>query len=286
MTGRDIALTGVPRGGTTLACQLLGDCEGTVALFEPMDVLRVPADIDGAIDAIGAFYGEMRHRLTSDGTGISKHRDGVVPDNPFDQTGGAGTLRRDRTERGMIDAGLQHDDFTLVVKHNALFTGLLPELASRLPVLAIVRNPLAVLASWNTVDLPVGEGRLPAGERIDPDLRARLQITAGKLERQCIVLDWFFGRFRVHLAPTSVLRYEDMVATHGRRLWDAAGLKASPRTDLRTRNASPVYAGSHVARLAESLARARTEGHANWSAWYTDADVNTLAEELSAGTTR
>ena len=33
----DLALTGIPRGGTTLACRLLGQATGCVALFEPID---------------------------------------------------------------------------------------------------------------------------------------------------------------------------------------------------------------------------------------------------------
>ena len=42
MSGRQLALTGVPRSGTTLCCRLLGMARGTVALFEPMDVAWLP----------------------------------------------------------------------------------------------------------------------------------------------------------------------------------------------------------------------------------------------------
>lgn len=284
MKRRDIALTGVPRGGTTLACQLLGECENTVSLFEPMDVTQVPFDDDGALEAISAFYTEMRLRLRHDGKGVSKHRGGAVPDNPFDQSRTPGALRRDRTERGLIELGRQPEDFTLVIKHNALFSGLLPRLADHLPVLAIVRNPLAVLASWNTVDLPVGHGRLPAGERLDARLRARLDDTDDKIERQCVILDWFFSRFHEHLTPECVLRYEDVVATQGAVLRRAADLRGPPRDDLKTRNVSPVYSGSHIARLADGLRYARSVGQSSWSRWYSDADIQSLAIRLAAGT--
>ena len=36
MSGRDLVLTGIPRGGTTLACRLLVFCDDSVALFEPL----------------------------------------------------------------------------------------------------------------------------------------------------------------------------------------------------------------------------------------------------------
>ena len=37
MRENDVVITGLPRGGTTLACELLNAVENTVALDEPMD---------------------------------------------------------------------------------------------------------------------------------------------------------------------------------------------------------------------------------------------------------
>ncbi len=283
MKPRNIALTGVPRGGTTLACQLLGGCENTVSLFEPMDVAGVPANVERAIGAIDAFYADIRERLTREGIGISKHRGGVVPDNPFDQDREPGMLRLDRTERGPILVGRQREDFNLVIKHNAMFVALLPDLAARWPTLAVVRNPLAVLASWNSVDLPVTRGRLPAGERLDPRLHGLLEETPGRLERQLIILEWFFSRIRDYLAAESILRYEDIVASHGRSLWTAADLMAPPRLDLRVRNASPVYAESDITRLLDGLTRAKSHDRASWAAWYADDEIHALAGQLLSG---
>ena len=68
-------------------------------------------------------------------------------------------LRRFRGEWGeiAIDKPLSAR-FTLLIKHNALFAALLPRLTESFPCLALVRNPLSVLASWQTVDLPVHPG--------------------------------------------------------------------------------------------------------------------------------
>ena len=65
--------------------------------------------------------------------------------------------------------------FDLVVKHNALFTALLPDLLSAFPVYGIVRNPLAVLASWNAVNLPVKQG----GHSCGREVRHCTQVAAG-----------------------------------------------------------------------------------------------------------
>ncbi|WP_330970763.1 hypothetical protein, partial [Lysobacter sp. A3-1-A15] len=117
----------------------------------------------------------------------------------------------------------------LVIKHNAAFTALLPQLRERFQTRAIVRHPLSVLASWNSVDLPVSRGHIPAGERLDAALAAQLQAEPERLRRQLIVLEWFFARFATALAPAEVLRYEDIVATQGEALRASAGL--SGRSD-------------------------------------------------------
>ena len=60
-TGRDIALTGMPRSGTTLACAILSQCTNTVALSEAMDVGALPADDRAAaVDMVQAFFDDAR----------------------------------------------------------------------------------------------------------------------------------------------------------------------------------------------------------------------------------
>ena len=101
--------------------------------------------------------------------------------------------------------------FTLLIKHNALFAALLPRLTETFSCLALVRNPLSVLASWQTVDLPVHRGRIPAGEELDGDLHWALEREPEVLRRQLIVLDWFFGQFHAHLEPRRT--------SSGTRMW-------------------------------------------------------------------
>ena len=79
--------------------------------------------------------------------------------------------------------------FTLLIKHNALFAALLPWLPPSFSCVALVRNPLAVLASWQTVDLPVHQGRIPAGEQFDHHLHRTLEREPGVLQRQIVILD-------------------------------------------------------------------------------------------------
>ena len=266
LSGRNIVLTGVPRGGTTLACQLLGACSDTVALFEPMNVNKLPTqDPDRAVTEIAEFFNFARARALQDGVVPSKQVDGRLPDNLFanerDDLGRRPMLARP----GFLSLDPRpNPGFTLVVKHNAAFTALLPALTARFETLAIVRHPLAILSSWHSVDLPVSHGRLPAAERLDPSLADALDAEPRLLSRQLIVLDWFYSRFDRLLPEAAVLRYEDIIASQGELLRSSARLKGASGTQMIERNANPAYGSVIVERATASL----LEKGGYWQRWY------------------
>lgn len=276
MSGRDIALTGVPRSGTTLCCNLLGQAKNTVALFEPMPVHRLPLQRDAAIQQVQAFFAQSRQRLLASGMASSQQVGGQVPDNPFSSQRDDAGQRRREAELGdiRIDKPLT-SGFTLVVKHNAAFTALLPELAQAFDCYAVIRNPLAVLASWNSVALPVASGRLPAGERLDPLLAARLEAEPELLARQLVLLDWLFSRFADQLPATRVLRYEAVVASRAAEL-AAITEVAVPALPLRSRNSSALYDRATALLHAERLRR----DAGAWRAFYSDDDIDSVLESM------
>lgn len=279
MSPRNLALTGVPRSGTTLCCRLLGQAAGTVALFEPMDVAALPSARGAALDRIEAFYAEQRVSLASDGSAWSQQVDGRVPDNPFASERTADGQRRREAERGRIRLGAPvAPGFVLAIKHNAAFTALLPELAERFETCAVVRNPLAVLASWHSVDLPVAQGRLPAGEHFDRDLARRLDAEPDPVSRQLLLLDWLFVRYHDCLPQARVLAYEDVVASGGGVLAQAFGVDLAPQA-LHGRNANRLYSVDTCERLALRLQR----DAGAWRTRYGDADVEALLRRMRDG---
>jgi len=84
---------------------------------------------------------------------------------------------------------------------------------ARFAFFAVIRNPLAVLLYWHSVDLPVSRG-LPARSRA----RRASDARGDCMERQLAILDWFCDRFARSLPPEWILRYEALVATGGRAL--------------------------------------------------------------------
>jgi len=159
--------------------------------------------------------------------------------------------------------------FTLFVKHNSAFAGVLPDLSRRAPVYGIVRNPLAILASWNTVPFPVSRGHAHAAERFEPRLAQSLARLADVHARQLHLLQWFFDRLQEVLGSSRIVRYEDIIASEGSVLQVIHPSAAAVKTPLASRNHSKVYDEKTMNELGRRLLG--TDG-AFWN-FYDRADV-------------
>jgi hypothetical protein len=279
--GCNILLTGLPRSGTNLSCALLNQVEQTVALAEPMDVAALgrTSGRSEAMWVIERFLQVQRHSLLSRGTALTRHSGGQVRDNFFASVADADGLRRSHSERGAIDFGKPLDpDFRLIVKHPAVFTGLLPEVAESFPCFALIRNPLSVLASWNSNQIPVREGRAPAAEGVDPQLRSTLDGISSCESRQLYLLDWFFRRFHECLPSAHLIRYEVLISTRGRALSVIAPNAQTLDEALTSRNASPLYGWGSQHDLVQRLLD--SEG-AYWRFYRREEVVNLFESALS-----
>ncbi|MBD1389795.1 sulfotransferase [Neiella sp. HB171785] len=232
MASSKLLLTGIPRSGTTLSCKLLNERSDVVALHEPINpqLIATDASAQQAVDYIRSRIDFFDQSIVS-GTPFS-HGDkgGLGVDNPVGQTVRDG-VRAVRSVRGEIQLPARPSkSFSLVVKQNALFTALLPQLLKHYQVVTIVRNPIDVLLSWMTVDLPVNTGHIPAGERFAPELASELAAESDVLQRQLIIYQWFSEQFATHDVPT--VRYEDLIETSGTALDRALGLRVIERASL------------------------------------------------------
>src|SRR6266700_5335793 len=277
---RNVLITGTPRSGTTLICSLLNKLPDTVALHEPMNVWDFAECRDGGAvaDLIENFCAETRTSLHEHGFAISKHVRGKIPNNvAADQVNRAGTRLR-YTEHGpvSVDKPLSQN-FTLVVKHPAAFSALLEVLSQRFECYAIIRNPLATLASWNSLDrFPLKDGHSPIGEKLDVDLARDLANKTDVIERQIHILEWFYDRFRRFLPERALIKYEDLIASRGRELAKFFPAAAELDEDLSSKNANKYYDRTLMADLGERLLR--REGPI-WNL-YCKSDVEGLLRDL------
>ncbi len=254
----DVILTGLPRSGSTLTCHLLNRCADTVALHEPIPMADLAREFSGGalVAEVARFYDDTRRSLLATRRAVSKLVGGKVPDNTFGEArGGHENLRRSLATHGEVSFEGKElaPDFLLAIKHNAGFAAMLAGLIGRFACFGIVRHPLAVLASWNSVNLAVQQGHVPVGEQIDPGLRSALELIGDRTERQLYIVEWFFERFGRLLPRASILRYEDVVRTGGKALaviTPAAGGLDEP---LASKNKNPAYDGERVAELGRKL---------------------------------
>jgi len=272
-------LTGIPRSGSSLACRLAGQLPDFVALSEPIARpefagLTMPSE---GLATIERFDRQTRGRIATRRRARTIHVDGRLADNVVDADAVDGLRRRQVAQAEIdIDKPLS-DGFSLLIKHNALFAALLPQLTASFRCIGLVRNPLAVLASWQTVDMPVNRGRIPAGEQFDPDLRASLDHDPDTLARQLTILNWFFAQYGDELAAEQILRYETLVANGGKALFGLLGHQNATRVPLTSRNDHAFYRDVDVDRLLAALLHRRGA----WTRFYSRTDCEAVAERLA-----
>lgn len=271
MTLENWLLTGIPRGGTSVCTRLLAELPDTVALSEPLqnsDFTDCP-DPTSAAARIAERLAQIRRQVVEEGTAPALNVSGQLSDQRVEAPGGNAGLRRPQGHVSDIPvAASLSGDFRLVVKQNALFTALLGELRKHFHCLALVRNPLEVLASWQTVDLPVNRGRLPAGERYDAALSGALDATENVLERQLLILDWFFARYRESLPGERILRFEQVRESGAQVLAEALGIEGPAAEPLAREPLAQRFPHLDL----QALLSAILQGPTTWRHFYAEAD--------------
>jgi len=248
-------LTGLPRSGTTLVCALLNQLPDAVALVEPMG-FGDTRDPGQSIAEIEAFAAQSRRRALQDGMMLTKAYAGTVPGDTMAPAGTAGGLRREIAAISLIPIGKElSKDFNLFIKNPGWFTALAEPLCARYPVFAFVRNPLAVLASWQCVDIPPHYGRASGAEQFDRALSSRLDQVSDDIERQVELMSWFLQVY-ARLGTARVLRFEDLIAEPAGTLARLHRRSGEIRYPIEQRTIEERYPNVDLARLAAALRRA------------------------------
>ena len=284
MNQNNIVLTGLPRSGTTLTCYLLNKLPSTVALHEPIAPGRfADAEDEGAVlEGLERFFRRMRRMIRREKVAVSKNVGGRITDNAYEQErSGSGLRAQTRgkgTEKGklVIDKELKKD-FLLIVKQPALFSALLPVLAQRFPCYAIVRNPLSVLASWNSVDHKVREGHSRGAELYDEGLRCELASTEDRLNRQLLLLSWWYERFYTTLDEDHIIRYENIVSSGGGALSAITPAAKTLHEPLSSQNLNALYDREEMRKLGNML----LDQERTYWRFYPRESIEKLIEEIA-----
>ncbi len=273
---KNILLTGLPRSGTTLTVSLLNRGRNVVALHEPIKFSEYKVFGDCAVSELNRYFSETREKILVDGFVGTKVVAGGGS-NPFGSVRDTSGKRVSLSRHEMLEVTKKlTSEFTLIIKHPMLITALLPVLKESFPVYATIRNPLANILSWNSVSAPVSIGRVPAAEARDLELKQRLDSESNCINRQLLISDWMFRRYKDELPSRSVIRYEDIVSSDGGSLSVIDGAEIIGGFGLQSKNVNKLYSRDLVAELMEKL----TQYPGAWSEFYSNDDVVDLGSEL------
>jgi hypothetical protein len=226
----DLIITGIPRSGTTLAAAIVDQSRDAFCLSEPdshVELMQAAKDADDFVARLRRDFDATRQALLA-GKAVPDKRasDGTPVTDYFPDTT-AGRREAAFTVRDVSRTGLS-PDFVLGVKHNALYAAVLPQIVAtgRFRVVALVRDPVAVLRSWQSLDLPISQGRLPAAERFWPEMAALTHSDMVLGEKQIRIYDLLCRRFADLSPRIEIIHYEALVANPA-QLLAASAVRAS-----------------------------------------------------------
>ena len=208
---KNIILTGVPRSGTSLLTKLISKQPNTLCFSEPSWIKEI------------RFEGQTAKQFTQAlSLKLNTIREDIRKGNPIELTVKKGTTQLPdnyylRDKEGMtnlkqtISVFIEHsDDLLICVKANTIFTATLNKLIcdESWDIFAVIRDPLYVLMSWRSLNIPVSKGKIKIGELYSEYLRQAV-LEKDLLVRQVKILDWFYKTYYQHNCQT--IPYELLV---------------------------------------------------------------------------
>ncbi len=265
----DIILTGIPRSGTTLTCLLLSQLPDFVALNEPMTTAKYRT-YEAALRSVPEFYKMTRKSILEKGLAMARGVNGKMTDNHFSNDKGK---RIKKVNKQIIE--IEKDlapNFKLGVKHNALFTLLQDDLIKEYPMYAIIRSPISILGSWNSLSIPASRGEVRAASWILPEISNSLNKIDDLHDRQLYILNWYFEKY-LSLPSKNVIKYESIIDSDGAALSTIDPGASNIEKALSSKNKNKVYDEELMSRLAEKLL---SMDHACWEFYDKSVVASTL----------
>jgi len=211
-----VVLTGIPRSGTTLLTALL-DCPPTsVAIGEPHGLgafqKKYANDHSGFLEQLNIFFSDLRANISDK----KSFKDRIALNGKPLTNYVEGSGRQRSRSYHIADRHIEHlnKDFSLIIKAPVIFTATLPAILNEksYKVIAVIRNPIATILSWNSLQFPIANGRLPAGEEYWPELGSLTAANFSILQKQVKIWDLFARRYLDYKNEITILRYEDIIA--------------------------------------------------------------------------
>lgn len=253
---RSIAVTGIPRGGTTLLGSLINGLENSYCISEPMAIeeqLHLSVTPEDFLGRTRVFFEEQRRGILATGKAVNRIGiDGRPITNYFRRDSCKSIVHEYvEAEEAVI---VQNDKFLLAVKHNAHFLSILPLLcnAPDISVIGIIRHPVPTILSWRSLDLPISYGRLPSGEKFWPELHEIASSDSDILLKQVMIYELIAERLLAFKEHIHLLCYESLVNDPG-QLSTLLNQQFKASVTFQSRNRSKEYNWGEIREISAVL---------------------------------
>lgn len=253
---KSLIVTGIPRSGTTLVCNLISQMHNAYCLSEPMEIDEYAHQVTSAnvfLDKVSEFIAQQRKQIIE--TGFIRNR--------VDKNGDLSSNYYSRNCCGSIEDGslissvkvdVENDNFTLAVKHNAHFLAVLPLVRAlgHYKVIAVIRHPIPTILSWQSLRLPISYGRLPAAEKMWPAVREISESSLELIVKQVLLYEALITRIIECKRNTHIIYYERLM-DNPEKLCVLLNQSYKKKIRLQSQNNNKHYDWTKVATLKEVL---------------------------------
>jgi len=257
---RNLIVTGIPRGGTTLTGALIDNLSDCICLSEPDWQAKwffENRNADGLAKLIKKDFQLVRKKILHSKPIIDKRNsDGSPVTNYFSSKRKGGKKINKMCLKRSIIFPIGNKDFTLGMKHNAHYTSILPQLVKMkyFSIIAVMRHPVPTILSWMSLNLPISRGKLPAGEGVWPELKLITESKEELLNRQVRIYDLFCQRYLEFSKDIHLFKYEDIVEDPS--LFEKlTGKTYEKKLEINNQNRSKIYDFRNEEKILEAITR-------------------------------
>lgn len=211
MKSNNILITGIPRSGTSLITKLISLDENNICFSEPTFIKEIKAISKNKKEILynlSQKIFEIRNSIRS-GKPLEFRvgKDDQISDNYF--TSNCDHLIREKTSKFKdLILPKKNNQNKIFIKNNLLFTSCIAELSKQYEMIAVIRNPISIIQSWQSLDLPISKGVVTSGIKYSSSLN-KILGNEGLLMKQIKIIDWFHSRYLEN--NVTLIKYEDLI---------------------------------------------------------------------------
>ncbi|MDE3059397.1 MAG: sulfotransferase domain-containing protein [Pseudomonadota bacterium] len=218
----DVILTGLPRSGATVVSALIDHLPQSVCLNSPdwhlENARRMSSRLAFCKWLVGDFFWQRLQLMRGEFIPDWRAEDGVpLLDGMHDPRQAKDDVTNEPLPISFTRPGLR-EGFILAMKHHTLYTALLPMLVrfNHFRIIAVIRNPLDVVASWQAMEKPPLRRGNPHGiARFWPEALTVMDAETNETDKFVQLYDLYLQRYYESREHIDILRYEDVVRDPG-----------------------------------------------------------------------